>query len=680
MKQLKQGKYRFKNEKLVVSNKSTPKGNTLTIKRYQTRKKAPVYLADVFIETPSGFILKDETGMGATYLELEADRNSIIVEPIKITASSKAYNHGALYVGSGTKYHPEKTTSKEQIKSYLANEQIPKKIVVVADSLYKVIDAIGPNIYSDYFLLIDEIDSFQLDSTYRKSMEITLDHYKLFGPNNRAMLSATGIDFTDPILSLEPTTFIKYDKPKARNISVITTNKQNLLGVCIDVLERILIENPKDKIFVAFNSIQGSVNLANHFVQTGQLPQEEIKILCSSASSKYVVGYYHELDSDILPGRINFLTSAYFTGFDLKESYHLVSISGNISEVHALSERRLKQIAGRCRTGLLSETVIHDLYDSKKDKVDPTRDSLIEAASIQADAMACNKKHYSKSSVLMEILHEINARMLTFLEDKNLRFVREDKDGHIVTSYLNIDAHLMSIKVRNVLYKTRTALRDKLKTLGNSVTHKVMYSETIVEKSDSNFNDRNTQVEDIIESLSNCDSEAMIMNILRDGKLSSLQRTVANEFLKVHSYVDSKIMLDLMKEKLINSRDSRSFNLLMQSAVFHIQPEGHIAVDRLNYYFPFEQNKDASSPKQRFTKADILQRMRIYLAELGNPAQNVTEAKAIRLLNHLRKVNRDTDPKTQVAYHIVSGSNPLKIPVVRTKPLPSGDSRFTLLF
>jgi len=38
-----------------------------------------------------GLVHKEETGMGATTLELKANRNSIIVEPIKIKASSKPF-------------------------------------------------------------------------------------------------------------------------------------------------------------------------------------------------------------------------------------------------------------------------------------------------------------------------------------------------------------------------------------------------------------------------------------------------------------------------------------------------------------------------------------------------------------------------------------------------------------
>ena len=58
------------------------------------------YLTDTIKELPHGIINKTETGIGATTLELNSERNSIIVEPLKVTASAKAEKHNALYVGS----------------------------------------------------------------------------------------------------------------------------------------------------------------------------------------------------------------------------------------------------------------------------------------------------------------------------------------------------------------------------------------------------------------------------------------------------------------------------------------------------------------------------------------------------------------------------------------------------
>lgn len=169
-------------------------------------------LGEVFTELPAGIVNKNVTGIGATTLELESKRNSIIVEPLKVTASTKARKHQSLYVGSETKYHRKVTN--DRISEYLSDSSITyKKIVVVADSLPRVIEAIGDTVYQNYFLMIDEVDSFQNDSTFRDSMERCLDYYKQFPDDKRALVSATHIGYSDPELQKEVKVSIDYEEP-----------------------------------------------------------------------------------------------------------------------------------------------------------------------------------------------------------------------------------------------------------------------------------------------------------------------------------------------------------------------------------------------------------------------------------------------------------------------------------
>ena len=71
------------------------------------------YLSDTITELPHGIINKTETGIGATTLELNSKRNSIIVEPLKVTASAKAKKHKALYVGSPIGFFKKKIEQKD---------------------------------------------------------------------------------------------------------------------------------------------------------------------------------------------------------------------------------------------------------------------------------------------------------------------------------------------------------------------------------------------------------------------------------------------------------------------------------------------------------------------------------------------------------------------------------------
>jgi len=101
-----------------------------------------VKLSDVFGKIPHGHVIKSETGMGATTLELRAERNSIIVQPLKITASAKAVKHPeSIYVGSATNEYGR--VSNKRLLAYCKDPAIKyKKILVVADSLPRVIKVI----------------------------------------------------------------------------------------------------------------------------------------------------------------------------------------------------------------------------------------------------------------------------------------------------------------------------------------------------------------------------------------------------------------------------------------------------------------------------------------------------------------------------------------------------------
>ena len=113
-------------------------------------------LSDIFITTPYGLIKKNRTGIGATTLELNSPRNSIVIVPTKALAYEKAKNsridesdkYKILYVGgeiSGFKI--------PTIEQYLSDNDIPhKKFIVVADSLPRLLQEIGKEHYQDYFL------------------------------------------------------------------------------------------------------------------------------------------------------------------------------------------------------------------------------------------------------------------------------------------------------------------------------------------------------------------------------------------------------------------------------------------------------------------------------------------------------------------------------------------------
>lgn len=102
---------------------------------------------------PSNVILdKTITGIGATSMELESGRDSIILEPTVPVIEMKARNNPFLAVYEGCKW--------ENVKSYLSNNGIsPKKLLSTPESFWKIKKAcqeLGRDMYGSFFCLFDE--------------------------------------------------------------------------------------------------------------------------------------------------------------------------------------------------------------------------------------------------------------------------------------------------------------------------------------------------------------------------------------------------------------------------------------------------------------------------------------------------------------------------------------------
>ena len=628
------------------------------------------YLSDVLDRLPYGLVSKEETGMGATSLELQTPRNSIIVEPIKITASSKAHSHTksptdkVLYVGSETMFHKKITNAS--IAAYVNNPKIKhKKIIVVADSLYRVVDAIGNKVFKDYFLLLDEVDSFQMDSTFRRSMDECIEYYKKFDKNKRCMLSATLVDFSDPDLNNEEKTVIKYDKVTPRKIEIVKSSTPELIGNATDKIKDLLLFYPNDKIMVAFNSVKGSNEIATYLTTEGILKTEDIKILCGKSNKDKIKTFYSELDSDKLPSRLNFVTSAYFSGFDLKEKYHLISVSGNKNAVHSLSDKRLKQIAGRCRIkdGVLTETVIHDLAHFEDDYILPDKESLKEAAQAQIDSLVCIEKHYSKNPILKKIHSTICDQILKTLESQDSRFIKKVKSSYGI-SYLNIDAYLENSKTRFELYKEDNLLFDKLQSQQHLVSSQSLSSKTLVPTIDVDTIDRKAKLQEIINVLRLNPDETSLQVLLNEGDLEDFQKKIVENYRELYRYIDNNDLLDKIEEAA-DSRDSRKLNNLILSARFSIMAPGDAYKRGMRHYFPIGI---------KLTTDEILKRVNTVFIENNIPTNIDTNTKAIKFIKtHFTLSGKSRKDGT----FKIKDENPYKLVIQKVKKEAIDMSRFS---
>ena len=652
-------KHLIKNKKLVVSLNTTGNTTELIIKKNNLASHLGITrLGDVLKALPHGIIYKGETGMGATTLELETPRNSIIVEPIKITASSKAYKHSVsddkkvLYVGSETKFH-NKRISKNDITQYLNNKSIIyKKIIVVADSLYKVFDVMTPAMFPEYFLMIDEADSFQMDSTYRKSMEDCIEMYKRWYVDQKCMVSATMINFSDPYFENEQSTHILYDKSTQRDINVLLTSNIYLKGVAFDSINNLII-NTSDKILVAYNSVTNIYDIAEELKTQNIIDAKEISILCSRASKEKVGDYYKELDGDTLPTRVNFITSAYFSGFDLNERYHLISISGNINIAHVLSDKKIKQIAGRCRVQLLSETIIHDTLKLKKPPKPILMDELINIANIEIDSLKCLKKHFSKNKQLKELHSKINDVIMSALDDNNSRYIKNEFAGNdLVISYLNIDAVVENNNTQLSIYTKSRGLFEILKNQGHSVKLTAVKSSTHITVNKLDEKNREVLVKSIINIIKTTDAE-ILDEVLEQMKLAPIQMKIYKAFSDYSKYVDKDNLLSLLEEKA-KKRDTRALNNFITSLNYLTLAPGSLYRSRVDKYFPIGSE---------FSVVDIVKRWNLILLETQISKEIDTPVKGTRILKSHFKCKKDRKGNFKLI-----NNNPYKIKVLKTRP------------
>lgn len=434
-------------------------------------------LSDVFENLPWGILKKNRTGVGATTLEINSPRNSIIVVPTRALALNKAIpskingtdKYRVLYVGGATS-----GVQVPSVETYLADTDIQyKKFIVVIDSLPRLLHKLGEDYSSKYFIMFDEVDTYQDSSHYRENIENSFDYYFTFPFQNRCLVSATVTDFSNPKLMEEPVIEIEFNNPIHQDIRLECVD--NPLGKTKELVLSLYAKYPNDKIVVALNLVtRGILPIIE------DLPveiQKECRVLCSESNKDNAGEYYADITDGTLPSRIVFMTNIYFVGVDISERFHLICTADIALPFTLFSIEKLQQIAGRCRdnNGVLSETIIYNCRRRNKEiDIDLIKKQLIEDATDLSQLAVLLSKVYKKYPGLNEGSHGIiNEDLLkvafrSYFQSSPISIIRE-KDNKIYPSYFNIDNILIQVKLLNLLYSFSNQLPDALEKVGNSI-------------------------------------------------------------------------------------------------------------------------------------------------------------------------------------------------------------------
>lgn len=557
-------------------------------------------IGDVIDRLPYGIIDKTITGIGATTLELRTQsRSSIIVVPTKALAYNKYKSiiaekgeDYALYVGSPIK-DMNRNISPSLIRNFLTSGTGPiKKFLVVADSLGYLIFCLqqnGIDVYNSYFLLIDEIDTMQSDSTYRPKLEAVMDHYFMFDKEHRAVVSATLNSFSNPMMIHEPKSLITWENPPRRSIELVYTNFVD--AIAINKIKDILSETD-DKILIAYNSLDGIINILEQL----DVDKTDCGILCSERSFDKVKDYLEDVDNVIdedghLQKRIVFMTCAYFAGIDIADQCHLITITSHLQPFTYLSLGRMAQIAGRCRNGNLSETIIYDIPQNishtQHDDLNVYKNELLRRADAYANFLNNTIEAAKADETLMPLSNYLFSLIDHIAESKaddntyTHKIIRANAcTKKVVPAYFVIDALLEKWDLAHTLYAEPRHLREELSRTANvSYCEKFLRKEEVDFTTIQNIKEKNTerresQIEqlkfELREWYTNGREERVFRNLAQkyDKKLQDF----AKWFYILSNYIESERLLSDLTECYDNNKKLRNY---VNAASFYALPSEH---------------------------------------------------------------------------------------------------------
>ena len=273
------------------------------------------YLTEVLPEIPTNTILyKKLTGLGATYGELKADRDSIILEPNVPVIKGKCKDPKHAKDNLMGVY--ENVTVDSIVKYLQASKEKHIKLLSTPESFSKIkaaFEEIDRDIYSTCYLLFDECHKIVKDVDYRENITLPFDDFFMF--ENKGLVSATPLDFTDPrffnqkfqIMEVQPN--FEYAQP----LNLYHTN-----NVLQELKKR--IGNIEKPIFLFINSTETIYSIMNKLDIL-----EQSTVFCAYNSVKNLKDkkfsqVYSDWDATKM-NKYNFLTSRFFNALDIELNF-----------------------------------------------------------------------------------------------------------------------------------------------------------------------------------------------------------------------------------------------------------------------------------------------------------------------------------------------------------------------
>lgn len=426
------------------------------------------YLTEVLPEIPTNTILyKKLTGLGATYGELKADRDSIILEPNVPVIKGKCKDPKHAKDNLMGVY--ENVTVDSIVRYLQACKEKHIKLLSTPESFSKIkaaFEEIDRDIFSTCYLLFDECHKIVKDVDYRENITLPFDDFFMF--ENKGLVSATPLDFTDPrffkqkfqIMEILPN--FEYAQP----LNLYHTN---------NVLQELKkqIGNIEKPIFLFINSTETIYSIMDKLDIL-----EQSTVFCAYNSVKNLKDKkfsqaYSDWDSAKM-NKYNFLTSRFFNALDIELDFQPEVFI--VTDVTMATQSIIDpftdtiQIIGRFRNGIASASHITNT------------DYKFQVRS--------KKQLQFKINVFEETYKTLKTYYDNATNDELRDAVKAILDNHPLTPLLNIDGTKNWFKIDNYLAENLVqgyynSFDELVKNYKRCKSFKLNYESTAYKLSDS---------------------------------------------------------------------------------------------------------------------------------------------------------------------------------------------------
>ena len=468
-------------------------------------------LGDIYPVIETNTILnKTITGIGATYSEIKAPRNSIIIEPSKPVIYSKTQSpkHKKdnllgvvenVYTNEIVNYIEDSIKHKKWIKILTTPESFKK--------VQSAFECLEIDIRTDgYFLLFDEIHKAVKDSSFRRFITLPMDLF--FKCKDKAIVSAT------PPKKVRDQRFKEFQLIKLvpdfdykKDIKICSTT--NVLQCTKEILNTLnLDENP---IFFFINSISVIISMIKQLGIEGQSA-----VFCSSDSlgklkDKDINKAYENWENNRI-AKYNWMTSRFYSSLDIEINMapNVVMLTDCYTADYTIIDPYMDavQIVGRFRNG------VGNIYHiSNFNKQFPLKDR--ESVKLEIKAMKEVYSYLKKMAMTAstEIQREAFRDTLSIVPYK--KFLN---DGNEIENPYKVDNYIDD-EITKGLYNNPAKLLEAYEKSGffnvSSLSFNYAfgdYERLKIEKGNVSIKDQQKEIVTQLELLGTCQTEDTILH------------------------------------------------------------------------------------------------------------------------------------------------------------------------